>query len=178
MLQALDSGATGIVVPHVRNVEIARDIARSARFGADGRGFNGGTRWAGYDSQNMAELIARSARETIVIVQIEEVEGVSAAADIAAVAGIDALFIGPADLSISYGKTDTSSSQLKAAYESVGQAARAHGKGFVSYASDAQNAAALRRHGVHMFVVASEQRWMAEGARAVANGVQGLRDPA
>src|SRR5690606_22818818 len=47
ILTALDSGAVGVVVPHVFNVERATIAARAAHFGHGGRGFAGSTRWAG-----------------------------------------------------------------------------------------------------------------------------------
>ena len=79
ILDVMDMGATGIVVPHVDTVEKARAIARAARFGHGGRGYAGSTRWAGFTAQKMPDLLARSAAETIVLTQIEEPEGVEAA---------------------------------------------------------------------------------------------------
>ncbi len=115
-------------------------------------------------------MLDKAERETVVIAQIEEPEGVDAAADIAAVDGIDALFIGPADLSIAYGKRDMESAELKRAFETVGRDARAHGKAFVTYAPSAEKAAEWASAGVSVFVVQSEQNWLAQGARAVVEG--------
>ena len=166
MLGALDSGATGLVVPHVDSVEKAREVAASAHYGLGGRGFAGTTRWAGLAGAPMPETLARSARETVVLAQIEEPAGVAAAAEIAAVDGIDGLFIGPADLSVSLGKTDTESSELHAAYAAVGAACKAHGKALVTWAPSAAKAADWAPYGVSMWFVGSEQTWMLNGARA------------
>ena len=46
ILKALDSGATGVVVPHVATPEKAADVARWSRFGHGGRGYAGSHRWA------------------------------------------------------------------------------------------------------------------------------------
>ena len=167
ILQALDAGAVGIVVPHVADADKARRIVKAAHFGHGGRGIHGGTRWAGYRGKSLAELIEQSARETVVLAQIEEPEGVVAAADIAAVEGIDGLFIGPADLSIGYGKTDMASPELMAAFASVAAAARDHGKGFVTYVPDVDKGRELARFGLTVLFVASEQDWIANAARAV-----------
>ena len=165
ILGVLDSGATGVVVPHVDSVEKARDVARAAHYGLGGRGFAGTTRWAGLAGAPMADTLARSARETVVLVQIEEPSGVAAAADIAAVDGIDGLFIGPADLSVAYGKADVDSAELHAAYEAVGQACAAHGKALVTWAPNAAKAADWVPYGVTMWFIASEQSWILAGAR-------------
>ena len=46
ILQALDSGAVGVVVPHVYSVEKAQEAARWGRFGHHGRGYAGSSRWS------------------------------------------------------------------------------------------------------------------------------------
>ncbi len=94
ILQALDCGAVGIVVPHVDSAAKAADVARSARFGRGGRGYAGSTRWAGFASQSMPDLLKKSQEETVVMVQIEELDGVADCEAIAATNGIDAVFLG------------------------------------------------------------------------------------
>ena len=174
ILNALDLGATGIVVPHVDSVEKARAISKAARFGHGGRGYAGSTRWAGYATRKMPELLAQSQEETIVIAQIEEPEGVDAAADIAAIEGIDGLFVGPADLSVAYGKTGTTSPELKEAMTHVGAACAAHGKTYMTWVPTTAQAQDWRRFGFSMFFVASEHAWMLSGARQTAEGIHAL----
>jgi len=173
VLQALDAGAVGIVCPHVASVGIAEELARSARFGLGGRGFAGSTRWAGYATRPMQDVLGQAA-ETLVIAQIEEPEGAEAASGIAGVDGIDGLFVGPADLSVGYGKTDQGSPELQAALVSVGAAARAAGKCYMSWVPNAAKAAEWRGLGMTMFFVASEHSWMLAGANAVADGIHEL----
>ncbi|MBM2577613.1 aldolase [Jannaschia sp. Os4] len=173
ILGALDLGATGVVVPHVDTVEKAQAVADAAHFGRGGRGFAGSTRWAGYATRPMGDVLAQDA-ETVVIVQIEEPEGVDAADAIAAVDGIDALFAGPADLSVGYGHASLDNADLPEALSKIGAACRARGKGYVTWVPDAAKAAEWRRHGVTCFFVASEHAWMLRGAREVAEGVHAL----
>lgn len=173
ILQALDAGATGVVCPHVTSAARAAEIARWARFGHGGRGYAGSTRWAGFATRAMGDVLAE-AKDTVVIAQIEEPEGVAEAEGIAATEGIDGVFIGPADLSVAYGKTDQSSPELRAAIEAVGQAAKAAGKAYMSFVPDAAKAAEWRGFGMTMFFIASEHAWMLAGAREAARGIHAL----
>jgi 2-keto-3-deoxy-L-rhamnonate aldolase RhmA len=169
LLQALDSGAVGVVVPHVATAEIARDLARAARFGHGGRGYAGSTRWAGFATQGMDAVRAQEA-EVVVIAQIEEPEAVEDIDAIAAVEGIDGLFLGPADLTVAYGTAD----KLGAALEAVGAAAQAHFKAFMSFVPNADAARDWRRYGMTMFYVASEHGFMLSAAKGAAEGIHGL----
>ncbi|UWQ19379.1 HpcH/HpaI aldolase/citrate lyase family protein [Jannaschia sp. M317] len=170
ILKALDGGATGIVVPHVDSVEKARAVARAAHFGEGGRGYAGSTRWAGFATRGMADVLAQDA-ETIVIAQIEEPAGVEACEEIAALDGIDGLFVGPADLAVCYGVTDQSAGPVREAMARVGRAAKANGKAFMTFAPNAAAGPALRDLGVTMFFVASEHAFMLQGARATAEAL-------
>lgn len=170
ILQAMDAGAVGVVVPHVDSVEKAQAVAKAAHFGRGGRGYAGSTRWAGFATRPMGEILDQDA-QTIVIAQIEEPEGVEAVAEIAAVPGIDALFAGPADLSVGYGERTVGTPALTAALAAIGAATKAEGKAFVTWVPDAQVAKDWSRHGVTMFFVASEHSWMRAGAVEVAKGI-------
>ncbi len=173
ILQALDAGAVGVVVPHVASVMDAEAVAKAAHFGRGGRGYAGSTRWAGFATRAMTDVLAQDA-ETIVIAQIEEPEGVDAAFDIAAVPGIDALFAGPADLSVGYGQSAMGTPELDAALVRIGVAARAAGVAYVSWVPGAEAAAAWTKFGMTVFVVASEHAWMRAGAAAAAKGIEAL----
>ena len=173
ILMALDAGAVGVVVPHVASREIAQRVARAARFGRGGRGFAGSTRWAGFATRPMAEVLAQDA-ETIVVAQIEEPEGVEDCAAIAAVEGIDALFAGPADLTVGYGETAMGSEVLTDALGRIGAAARAAGTGYASWVPDAATARDWEAaHGVHIFVLASDHAFLRAGAAREAAALRG-----
>lgn len=176
ILQALDSGAVGIVVPHVDSVEKAAQIAKSARFGHGGRGFAGSSRWAGFATRKPDEIFEQSFLETVVVVQIEEPEGVEASMDIAAIEGIDALFAGPADLGICYGTTDPNSEVVRNAIGTTGEACKKHGKSYMTFAANAGPINELAALGVNMFCVASEQSFMLQTARTVAADIKSLSE--
>lgn len=174
ILQALDYGAAGIVVPHVDSAAKAAEVAKSARYGHGGRGYAGSSRWAGYATQAMPDLLKRSQDETIVIAQIEEPEGVEAVEDIAATEGVDGIFIGPADLSVGYGYDHQTSDEMFAAFERCGKAAKANGKTYMTFVPNAAKAAEWQKYGLSMFFIASEHSWMRAGAAADAKGVHAL----
>lgn len=101
---ALDAGATGILVPHVKNAEDARNVVRAAHYPPTGtRGLATTTKAGHHGFVDVAGHLRRAAEETFVMVQIEDAEAVPHAAAIAQTPGVDSVFIGPADLSISLG---------------------------------------------------------------------------
>jgi 4-hydroxy-2-oxoheptanedioate aldolase len=103
-MRVLEAGANGIMVPHCRSVEEARQWVEWTRFYPIGRrGFDG----AGVDADYMLapplEHLKHANAETYLMLQIEDREAVECIEEMVAVEGVDILFIGPADLSISYG---------------------------------------------------------------------------
>jgi len=149
-------------------------LVRAAHFGPEGRGFAGATRWAGYGTQNMAEVLAQSARQTVVIAQIEEPEALENVQEIAAIPGVDGLFLGPSDMSVSMGFSDTNSEKLCAALARCGAAAEVSGKAYMTFVPNASKAVDWAQFGAHMFFVGSEQSWIKSGANADASGIHAL----
>ncbi len=98
----LDLGAQTLLVPYIRDVEEARLAVSAVAYGPHGvRGMAGLTRASRFGA---VRDYARRAREEIcLILQIETADALDAVEDIAAVEGVDALFIGPADLAASMG---------------------------------------------------------------------------
>jgi len=165
ILQALDAGAAGLVIPHVDSAAKAAEMGKLSRFGNGGRGFAGSTRGSDWGRGGMADVLARGA-DPVILVQIEEPEGVDDAERIAAAPGIDGAFLGPADLSVGYGHDSLDSDDLAAAYARVGEAVGRAGRVYATFAPDVSATPALEAHGVTMFFVGSELGWMAAGARA------------
>lgn len=167
ILMALDSGAAGVVVPHVWNAERATIAARAAHFGHGGRGFAGSTRWAGLGSRTMPDVLAMD-DESIVLVQIEEPEGVEAAADIAAIEGVDGLFVGPADMAICLGKASADDPAVRDAMRRTATAARAAGKGAATFVPSTSTVPEIRELGISVFLIGSDHGFMLASARQAA----------
>ncbi len=102
--RVLDVGARGIMVPMVDSVEQARSIVQSAKYPPVGRrGAAFGVAHDDYAGGDVGEKIRSANDEILLIAQIETVAGVEACEEIAALDGIDVLWIGHFDLTNSMG---------------------------------------------------------------------------
>jgi len=127
--QILDMGAAGVIVPLVSTAAQARAIVVATRFAPLGaRGVTAG-RAQGYGySADVAGYLAKANEQTAVIVMIEDAAGVENVDEIAAVEGLDGLFVGPGDLAISLGcPGQPLHADMRSAYEAVAAAARRNG---------------------------------------------------
>ena len=97
--RALDIGAYGILVPWVNTKEEAEMAVKATRFAPDGLRGCGPRRVSLFDP----DYLKTANQEIMVVVQIETKQAVNNIEDICSVEGVDATYIGPADLSASYG---------------------------------------------------------------------------
>lgn len=173
ILQALDCGAVGVLVPHVSSVEKARDVARWAHFGEGGRGYAGSTRWAGFAGTSIADNLARDRAETVVMAQIEDAAALDVIDEIAAVPGIDSLFVGPADFAVALGAGSVTDPRVLAAYDRVAAAARRAKRNLSTFAGTTDIAKELRGRGVSAFLIGSEHGFVLAGAQGVVATLKG-----
>jgi len=97
--RALDRGADGIMVPHVRSAAEAEKVVAAMRYPPKGnRGVSRTVRAYGYGMRPFPDEDEQPESDPVLLAQIEDLAGVNAARDIAEVDGVDALFVGPADL--------------------------------------------------------------------------------
>lgn len=168
ILNALDLSAAGVLVPHVTDAVSAQAVARACRFGPGGRGYAGSSRAAGYTTRPMRSYLADSPSETTVIAQIEDKEALDAIDDIAAVEGIDALFIGRMDLAVSMGAEDPAAPSVVAAMERICDAATQKGRRLGMFLANADEMPRWQALGVSLFLIGSDQGFVLNGARALA----------
>lgn len=164
LLSVLDAGAAGLLVPHVDSARQARELVSLTRCRRGTRGFSSSTRAAGYGTLPMAQAVA-AADGSFIMAQIESAAAVEAAEDIAAVEGIDGLFVGRADLALSMGELDSRSPTVLAATRRALDAARRAGKiaGMaVGTAAERQSFAPM---GANWFIVGSDQSLLRQGAQ-------------
>lgn len=104
VLGALEAGARIIVVPMTNTAEQARAIVEYGKYPPVGsRGFNTRTRNLGFGLRAPVEALERANRRTFLFAQIETLEAVENLDAICQVDGLDGIFMGPADLSVSMG---------------------------------------------------------------------------
>jgi 4-hydroxy-2-oxoheptanedioate aldolase len=130
LIHPLETGAAGLMVPHVMSADDAKRVAWQTRFHPIGRrALDGGNTDGGYCATSTEEYIAHANRHTFVIVQIEDPEPMNELDAIAAVGGIDMLFFGPADFSHGIGAPGKfDDPRVADARQRIVDAARAHGK--------------------------------------------------
>jgi 2-keto-3-deoxy-L-rhamnonate aldolase RhmA len=167
ILNALDCGADGVLVPHVRSAEEARAVAKAAHYGAGGRGYAGSSRAAGYGSIAIPDHLAKSAARSVVIAQIEDLEALDEIEAIAAVEGIDALFIGRIDLTIALGCTDPDDPKVVEALELIIAAGKNSGRPVGMFTSKPTDAAIWRDKGVSLFLLGSDHSFLKSGAASL-----------
>lgn len=124
----LDAGCHNFLIPFVETAEQARAAVAATRYPPLGvRGVSVSQRGNRYGS--VPGYFEQANEQIALVVQIESRAGVAAAAEIAAVDGVDGLFIGPSDLAAAYGHLgNPAHAAVQQAIAQVHQAARAAGK--------------------------------------------------
>ncbi len=127
--RVLDLGAAGIMVPYVNTAAEAKQAALSTRYQPEGiRGVAGSPPCCGF-AQNFDDYYAKANDNLVTMVQIETVEAVDNVDEIAAVPGVDVLFVGPFDLSINMGIIrQFKNPDFEANLDKVVAACKKHGK--------------------------------------------------
>jgi staphyloferrin B biosynthesis citrate synthase len=167
ILNALDCGADGVVIPHVKTAEQARALAKACHYGPGGRGYAGSSRSAGYGLSAMVAHQQASAARTTVIVQIEDVEALTEIDAIAAVDGIDALFVGRIDLTVALGCSDPDDPKVIAAVDQIVTACVNAGRAVGMFLPRPSDVAHWREKGVTFFLLGSDHSFMRAGVAAM-----------
>ncbi|QDL94574.1 4-hydroxy-2-oxo-heptane-1,7-dioate aldolase (plasmid) [Paroceanicella profunda] len=113
--KALDCGARSLLIPYIQSAEEARAAVAAVRYPPAGiRGVAGMTRASGYGT--IAGYHRRAGEEICLLLQVETAEALGEIEAIAAVEGVDGIFVGPADLAASLGHPgETGHPEVKAA---------------------------------------------------------------
>lgn len=167
IMASLDAGAAGILAPRVSSAAAAETLAALMRYQGGDRGFSPSPRAAEYGRRGIAGHLAHAPEETTLICQIEDRAGVEAAAAIAAVEGVDGLFVGPVDLAVSCGFDTPAAEEVVAMCRRVIAAAPGASGLFTDAKASAERWRAL---GATLFVLASDQAFLRHGAAAALRG--------
>ncbi len=173
ILNALDCGASGIVVPHVDSPDVARHIVQKSFYGPGGRGYAGSSRFAQYTHSPLPDNLANNQAQTSVIAQIEDLDALTCINDIMAVDGIDCFFIGVMDLTVALGATSASDPKVTAAIEQIIAAAKQHERCVGMFVPNTEAVASWHAKGVSMFMLNSDHGFIKAGAAAMVNAIKG-----
>ena len=154
----LEDGAAGLMIPHVSTPEKAQLLADAVKFPPLGdRGLDG----AGLDSDFLLDdfdsFPQRANEETFLVVQIETPEAVRNVDAIAAIPGVDGLFVGPGDLGLRL-KHEAGDMTLDSAFEQVAAAAARHGKAWGCPVSNKEELQVRRSQGGQLLAHGGEFR--------------------
>ncbi len=169
ILNALDCGACGVVIPHVTSAQMAEEVAAAAHYGSGGRGYAGSTRAAGYTTKPMNRHLQDSAAETVVIAQIEDVDALDVLDEIAAVEVIDCLFVGRIDLTVALGAASPKDDRVIQAVEKICAAGAAAGRSVGMFVGDPAEIPRWRDLGASLFLLSSDHGFVLQGAQQLAD---------
>ncbi|MFT4149769.1 MAG: aldolase/citrate lyase family protein [Paracoccaceae bacterium] len=162
--QFMDGGARSLMVPNVRTADQARAIVAAASYAPGGiRGFSVGHRANAFG--RIRNYHATAGEQRLLALQIECETGVANAAAIAAVPGVDALFVGPGDLSTNMGAMGNPGAvPVQAAIRQVLDAARSQGRAAGILAPQQADAERYLAAGFTMVAVGSDLGLLARGS--------------
>ena len=170
----MDAGAQSVMVPMVESAEQARAMVRAMRYPPDGvRGVGAtGARVSGFGSIKGYTEAANA--QACLIVQVESRAGLAALDEILAVEGVDAVFIGPADLSADMGFLGRAEApEVLAAIRDAFARIRAAGKGAGIISLDPARARTWIAEGSNFIAVAIDTVVLAQGLRGLASAFKG-----
>ena len=166
--RALDAGAAGLMIPRIETVEQVEAVIRHMTYPPKGeRGvatYNRSAAW-GTDVSGIY-----AGRESVCIIQIETLGALANVEKIAAIEGVDVLFVGPLDLSFALGvPQEFKNDKFLEATNRVILAAQAHGKVAVILAPDADAAQELSERGFKFVAVGSDSTILAKSIAQLVN---------
>ena len=151
----LEDGAAGILIPHVSTPQKAKMLVDTVKFPPIGdRGIDNAGLDADFHIHDPDEYVAWANQETFLAVQIETPEAVHNAEAIAAVEGVDLVFVGPGDLGLRLRQSGEMT--LDDAWEIVAAACKKHGKAFGAPTMGGEEMQKRHRQGAQFLVNSSE----------------------
>ncbi|MCW2238791.1 HpcH/HpaI aldolase family protein [Azospirillum canadense] len=164
LLAALDDGAAGVLVPHVSSAEAARAAVAACRYRGGRRGFSNSPRAGRYGGLAMWPHVDAQDASVAVIAMIEDPEALDVVDAILATDGLDAIFIGRADLTVALGAASPDAPEVRSAVDRILAAARAADKPVCLMVASAEEARSYTALGASAFMIGSDQGLMRQAA--------------
>jgi 4-hydroxy-2-oxoheptanedioate aldolase len=170
---ALDAGAAGVLVPRVSTAAQASAAVMATRYPPVGERGVGPGRAAGY-GYRIPDYLATANEKIVLAIQIETAEGLANIQEIVAVAGIDLIFIGPGDLSVSLGAMGPEGREmLDGAIMAITRAARKAERAVGIFRPSTDDVGRWSEAGISFFMLASDTMFL--GA-SMAAGIAAARE--
>lgn len=168
--RVMESGAAGVVVPDVATAELAKQVVDAVKYRPIGDRGLSTTRASCYGLEGgLADYVKKANEESVIVCQIESVEGVRNAKEIIANENIDAVFIGTTDLSNSMGLTGKRNDPVvKQAVESVIELAKIAGRSYGAMVRADEDPVEYKKQG-YCLMVASGIGFFTGGAKKYIN---------
>ncbi len=172
VLHVIETGARGIMLPRVKHPDEVREVVQAMKFPPLGhRGYDGVHAEADFGRIPAAQYLAQANDGNFLVVQIEEPEVVPHIDAIAAMPGVDVLFVGPSDLTLGLGKFgQTDDPEVQAILQSVAAACRTHGKA-AGIPCAPEQVPGYHAMGFRFFNVMSDYRCVFNGMKAARAAV-------
>jgi len=160
ILAALDRGAQGIVVPHMKDPEQASEVAQACRFHPKGnRGMSAAGRSSGFGTLPPTQFFETANDEIILMPMIEDQEGVEEIDQILTVEGIDAILAGAGDLAQAYGVPGQPlHPKTQEGVTKIFDASQRAGVPFCAIVKDGAGAKGWKERGAKYFLTGDDQR--------------------
>lgn len=168
IMKALDAGAYGIICPMVNSGAEAADLVRWLRYPPEGERSFGPTRAVFAAGPGYA---AEANREILAFAQIETAEALAAVDEIVATPGLDGIYVGPVDLTLSLSRgtlpaaVDREEPEMIAAFQTIVAACKDHGLRAALHCGTPDYAARAVGWGFDMVTIASDVSLLAQSAR-------------
>lgn len=174
--RALDYGAMGIIAPMINSVADAKKLVAFTKYPSLGERSFGPVRVLPMLGMTGQQYIEQANRATVTIAMIETQAAIDALDGILAIDGIDGVFVGPSDLSISLfkgKKVDQGAPEVTAALKHIVARAKAHGKFATAFTMTGASAAEHAAMGYAMSTVCNDIYLVQVGARAELKAARG-----
>ena len=167
--RCLESGPSGVMAAQIHSAAHAEEFVRWCKFAPRGcRGLNTGGYDGNFGNLTAAEFVVKANRENFVAIQIETLGALEECDAIAAIDGVDLLFVGPSDLSQVLGVTgDFLHPDCLAAIDKVAAACARHGKTWGAVTPTPEHAAMCVEKGCRMVSFTNDVRVLNAGLKAV-----------
>lgn len=170
--KVLDLGVAGIIIPQVNSAEQAQSAVFAARYPPQGGRGVGVGRASRYGA-NLQNYLQNANEDTAVIAQIEHKDAVENVEAIANVGGVDALMIGPLDLSGSFGKpAQIDAPEVQAAIARVREFGMARKIPMSLFCPDAERAQRALREGYTLVPIATDNLLFVRAASSLVNSIK------